>query len=186
MKQESLLFLNVFAVIGMIFYAIGIYLETAILKKIWGNSAINLSIQVFGPLYGVIVVTLVEIGFLFLSYLISKIKGITIATNVFLCWFWILSLYQCAINSMLNFYNLPNEPINLFFKSISPDLWYPLKELAFIAISIIMMWIWSKKVDFFEFTKIDMLIIVALSVFLWLAVATSQITLINAESNVYS
>ena len=185
MKNKPLLILNLITIIGMIFYAVGIYLETEILKRTWGNSAVNFSIQIFGPLIGLIIVTLIEIGILTLTFLLSKFKDITVATNVYMCWFWIFSLYQCAINSILSFVNLPNEPINLFFKILWPNFWYPMKELIFIIISIILTWIWMKKIEKINSLKLDIFIIVLLSIGLWLTVAVSQMTLINTGTNIY-
>ena len=162
----------------------GIILYTMLLNKRWGNAAIDLGIQIFGPILGTIVVLLIEIGILITTYYISKIKHLTTATNIFLCWFWIFSLYQCAINTFLSLSNLPDEPINLFFKIFWPDFWYPIKELVFIIISLVLTVIWFKKIEIEEkITILDVLIIITIALFFWLTIALSQISIINIESN---
>jgi len=186
--NKPTLILNFITIVGMILYAFGIYLETAILGRVWGNSIVNLAIQILGPLFGIIIVTLIEIGILAFAYSLSKLDKveITIAPNIFLCWFWILSLYQCAINSFLSFYGLPNEPINLFFKTLWPYFWYPMKELAFISISIVLTWYWCIKIEETSLLKVDIILISLVSVIMWSSTAMSQISLINSGTNVYS
>ncbi len=182
MKDKANNVLNCVTIIGAILYGIGIYIETAILKKVWGNSAVNYSIQFFGPLFGIIVVTLIEIAILLLLYFIPRLK----TENIFMCWFWIFSLYQCAINTFLSFYGLPNEPINLFFKTFWPNFWYPIKEIVFISASLLLTWFWLKKVTKFSFSRLDLILLSLLSMILLIAIISSQLTLINSESNVYS
>lgn len=187
MRYKPTLLLNIICVIGFILYGIAIILYTVVLNQRWGNAAIDLGIQILGPIFGTIVVLLIEIGILITAYSISKYKKTTTATNIFLCWFWILSLYQCAINSFLSFQNLPNEPINLFFKTMWPYFWYPMKELVFIIISLTLTYIWFKKIKTDEeISKYDMIIIIIIGVAFWLTIALSQIMLINTGENVYS
>ncbi|MHA1273174.1 MAG: hypothetical protein ACTSVV_07870 [Promethearchaeota archaeon] len=178
--------LNFITITAFILYAIGIYLETAILNKRWGNSAVDLSIQMFGPFIGVIFVVIVGGLILFLAYLISFSKYFSLALNCFLCWFWIFSLYQCAINTFLSFYGLPNEPINLFFKTIAPTFWYPLKELVFTIISLLLTYIWMNKVNKEKIKYLDWIIIGIIIIILISSIIYSQLHLINANSNIYS
>ena len=131
MKHKPTIILNFICIIGFIFYGIGIILYTSILGKRWGNAAVDLGIQIFGPILGTVLVLLIEIGILISTHFLSKFERVTTAINIFLCWFWIFSLYQCAINTFLSFYNLPNEPINLFFKTFWPNFWYPNLAILF-------------------------------------------------------
>jgi hypothetical protein len=187
MKNRSTLILNIFCVIGFILYGIGIILYTVLLKQRWGNAAIDLGIQILGPIGGTIVVLLIEIGILISAYFISKIEKFSTATNIFLCWFWIFSLYQCAINTFLSLQNLPNEPINLFFKTLWPTFWYPIKEMVFIAVAILLTYIWFQKVNLTQkITRYDIILIILISLFFWLTIALSQIAIINTGENVYS
>jgi hypothetical protein len=101
MKHKPTIILNIICIIGFIFYGIGIILYTSILGKRWGNAAVDLGIQIFGPILGTILVLLIEIGILIIAHVLSKFERVTTATNIFLCWFWIFSLYQCAINQYL-------------------------------------------------------------------------------------
>lgn len=180
MKDKPILILNILTIIGFVLYGIGIILYTTILNQRWGNAAVDLGIQILGPIFGTIVVLLIEVGILAAAYFISKFEKTTTATNIFLCWFWIFSLYQCAINTFLSLNNLPNEPINLFFKIFWPNFWYPMKELVFIIISMILTWSWFKKIEINkEITKFDILIIIIISIAFWFTIALSQITLIN-------
>ena len=187
LKDKPIILLNIITIIGFVLYGIGIILYTAILNKKWGNAAVDLGIEILGPVLGTVVVLLLEIGILIVAYFISKIKYFTTATNMFLCWFWIFSLYQCAINTFLSLSNLPNEAINIFFKTLWPDFWYPVKELVFIIISLVLTAIWFKKVNKEQkITKLDILLISIIGLFFWLTVALSQVSLINTGSNVYS
>ena len=181
MKNKSNFVLNIIAIISFIFYGIGIYLEVAILNQRWGNAEVDLLMQIFGPLMGVIAVVVIGASILAFTYSISKFES----TNIFLCWFWIISLYQCAVNSFLSVNDLPNEPINLFFKNLFPLFWYPMKEMVFIALSIGLTYYWVEKISKKDVSKLDLIIIISISLLLIIAIAMSQITLINAE-NVYS
>ena len=184
LRNNPAIILNIITFFGFFLYGMGIILYTMLLNKRWGNAAIDLGIQIFGPILGTIVVLLIEIGILITTYYISKIKHLTTATNIFLCWFWIFSLYQCAINTFLSLSNLPDEPINLFFKIFWPDFWYPIKELVFIIISLVLTVIWFKKIEIEEkITILDVLIIITIALFFWLTIALSQISIINIESN---
>ncbi len=176
-KSKTSLVLNVITVIAFVFYAIGIYLEITLLNNRWGNAEVDLLIQTFGPIMGVIVVVVIGASILAFTYSISKFE----AANIFLCWFWIISLYQCAINSFLTVNGLPNEPINLFFKVLFPTFWYPMKEMVFVAISTGLTYFWVEKILKKEVSKLDLIIIVSISLLLIIAIALSQITLINTE-----
>ena len=176
MKSKSNLLLNIIAVISFIFYAIGIYFEVTILKQRWGNAEVDLVIQIFGPIMGVIIVVLIGACILAFTYSISKFE----VTNIFLCWFWIISLYQCAINSFLTVNMLSNEPINLFFKALFPTFWYPMKEMIFLALSIGLTYFWVEKILKREVSQLDLFIIISICLLLIIAISLSQITIINA------
>jgi len=180
-KERELIALNIITIFGFCLYAYGIYLHTAIRGKQWGNVAIDLSIQILGPLLGVIVV--VMIGALILLFTLEITPFHT--TNIFLCWFWIFSLYQCAVNSLLNFVNHPNEPINQFFKWLFPTLWYPVKEICFVLTAVLLTYLWLQKISKKELTKLDMLLILILSTCLILTTLGSQLLLINNNSSTY-
>ncbi|MHA1300547.1 MAG: hypothetical protein ACTSO9_14100 [Candidatus Helarchaeota archaeon] len=180
-EPESIV-LNIITLIGFCLYAYGIYLHVAIRGKQWGNMAIDLSIQILGPLLGVIMIVILGGIILIVSLGIPHFR----ATNIFLCWFWIFSLYQCAVNSFLDFAGLPNEPINQFFKWLSPKLWYPIKEICFVLISVMLTIIWLNKISKKQFKKLDIFLICTLSVGLILATLFSQIFLINTNLITYS
>jgi len=143
MKDKTQVILNFFAAISFIFYGIGIYFYVTMLGEEWGNVAVDLAIQIVGPLVGVILVILIGAFILFLTLYIQKTRH----TNVLLCWFWILSLYQCAINTFLQIQGLPDEPINQFFKNLIPQFWYPTKELVFLLVSLLLTYVWIKKIS---------------------------------------
>ena len=175
-KEEKYTFiLNLITIGGFIAYVIGIYLHVVLLGLDWGNIAVDLSIRVLGPILGLFLVVLIGGIILFLCFFIKKLRII----NVFLCWFWIISLYQCAINSFLQYFSLPDEPINQFFKIISPQYWYPIKEIVFIITSVLLTIAWIRKVHEMELKKWDWLLIFAISSILIGATLVSQIFLIN-------
>lgn len=176
-EETETFILNIITVVGFCLYAWGIYLHVAIRGKEWGNVAVDLSIQVLGPLLGVLMVVMLGGIILFFTLGISQFR----AVNVFLCWFWMLSLYQCAINSFLEFHALPNEPINLFFKWLFPSLWYPVKEICFILISVPLTVTWLKKVGKKAMKKLDLILITILSIGLVLSTLASQLFLINSN-----
>lgn len=134
MQEKGPFFLNLLALVSFIFYAIGIYLHVGILGVEWGNIAVDLALDLLGTIIGVIMVVVIGSIILLLTYKIQKFK----LTNIFLCWFWIFSLYQCAINSFLQFYGLPDEPINQFFKSTFFSFWYPIKEICFAITALLL------------------------------------------------
>jgi len=169
------LILNIIAIISFIFYSIGIYLHTAILNEKWGNIAVDFAISICGPLGGVIIVSIFGAFILLLSCYISILRHI----NIFLCFFWIFSLYQCAINSFLQFYNLPDEPINQFFKYYWPNFWYPVKEIVFTIISILLTIIWVYKFSKEKFDKLDIILLITLCFILIGGTVWSQIFLIK-------
>ena len=138
MRPQKLFWLNILTIGSFILYAIGIYIQVAFQGITWGNVAVNFALQVLGNELGVVIVLAIGSCIMILLYLLPKLHVI----DVFLCWFWILSLYQCAINSFLQFYGLPDEPINQFFKFLFPTVWYPVKEVAFILASIGLTMLW--------------------------------------------
>jgi len=175
-KEEKYTFiLNLITIGGFIAYVIGIYFHVVLLGRDWGNVAVDLSIRVLGPILGLFLVVIIGGIILFLCFFIKKLRVI----NVFLCWFWIISLYQCAINSFLQYFSLPDEPINQFFKFISPQYWYPIKEIVFILTSILLTIVWIKKVHKLDVTKQDWVLIIAISAILIASTLVSQIFLIN-------
>ncbi|MHA1788278.1 MAG: hypothetical protein ACTSXT_03515 [Candidatus Helarchaeota archaeon] len=175
MKEDKQFLLNIVAIISFILYAIGIYLHVAILGEKWGNVAVDFAIEIVGALWGVIFVVLIGALILLLSFYVNLFKKL----NIFLCFFWIFSLYQCAINSFLQFFGLPDEPINQFFKYYWPNLWYPVKEIFFTIISIILTIIWVKKVSKTGFKKTDALLIAILIIILIGGTLYSQLFLIH-------
>ncbi|HME53044.1 MAG TPA: hypothetical protein VKM55_12555 [Candidatus Lokiarchaeia archaeon] len=168
--------MNVITIGSFIFYAIGIYIQVAIQGITWGNVVVNFALHVLGNALGVVMVAVIGACILLALYLIPKFHVI----DVFLCWFWILSLYQCAINSFLQFFHLPDEPINQFFKMLFPSAWYPVKEIAFIVISICLTMLWMNKVWKRKFQRYEVILIVLLSVIMIISTALSQVMLMNA------
>ena len=173
MEDKKQFFLNIITIFSFILYAIGIYLHIAILGEEWGNVAVDLAINIVGPLFGVIIVVLIGSLILMLTFYISIFKK----ANVFLCFFWILSLYQCAINAFLQFYGLPDEPINQFFKYFWPNFWYPMKEICFTIVAILLTYIWVKKISKDSFKKIDIILISLISIIMIAGTVSSQIFL---------
>lgn len=55
MRYKPTLLLNIICVIGFILYGIAIILYTVVLNQRWGNAAIDLGIQILGPIFGTIV-----------------------------------------------------------------------------------------------------------------------------------
>ena len=175
MKEIKQLILNLIAIFSFILYGIGIYLHVAILGVEWGNIAVDFAIQIVGPVAGVLFIVIFGSLILFFTYYIPKSR----ITNVFLCWFWILSLYQCAINSFLQFYGLPDEPINQFFKFLFPSFWYPTKEIVFLIISLLLTYLWVKKITKTDFKKSDILLIALASFILVGGTVISQLLLMT-------
>lgn len=175
MRDKNLFILNIIAIISFVFYAIGIYLQVVFQGIDWGNLVVNALLQLFGNEIGVIMVVVVGAAILLILFLMSKLHSV----DIFLCWFFIFSLYQCAINSFLQFNNLPDEPINQFFKTLFPDFWYPAKEIVFVIICFLLTLIWIKKVSKAELKTFDLILIAFLSVSLIIIIALSQILLIN-------
>ena len=175
MKNKTQLILNIFAAISFIFYGIGIYFYVTILGEEWGNVAVDLAIQIVGPLVGVLFVILIGAFILFLTLYLQKTRH----TNVLLCWFWIFSLYQCAINTFLQIHGLPDEPINQFFKNLIPQFWYPTKELVFLAVSLLLTYIWIKRITKERFTKLDLMFFALASFLLVGGTIISQLFLMN-------
>ena len=174
MEDKKQVLLNLIAIGSFILYGLGIYLYVQIYGE-WGNIAVDFAIQVLGPLLGVIIVAFFGSMVLLLTYYIQKFRK----TNVFLCWFWIFSLYQCAINTFLQISGLPDEPINQFFKWLFPGFWYPAKEVFFLIISLIITYIWVKKLSKDDFKRIDVTLIAVAALILVGGTVISQIFLLN-------
>ena len=176
MKEKQLLVLNAITIGSFVAYVIGIYIQVAIQGITWDNVVINFAIHVLGNVLGVIIVAVIGASILIFLFFMPKLHVI----DVFLCWFWILSLYQCAANSFLQFYALPDEPINMFFKVVFPTAWYPVKEVVFVLVSIVLTIIWVRKIMKRNFLTYEIILIVLLSAIMIIASASSQIMLINA------
>ncbi|MHA1798791.1 MAG: hypothetical protein ACTSVY_10145 [Candidatus Helarchaeota archaeon] len=174
-EEKRTFVLNLVTIGGFVLYVIGIYLHVVILGNEWGNVAVDLSIRVLGPILGLFLVVVIGVVILFLSFFIKRLR----ITNIYLCWFWIISLYQCAVNSFLQFYQLPDEPINLFFKFLFPYFWYPAKEVVFVLTSILLTILWIKKVDEMNHDNIDVLLIILISSIMIIGTLSSQLLLIN-------
>ena len=174
-QEKKSFILNLFTIGAFIAYIIGIYLHVGILGNEWGNIAVDLSLRILGPVLGLILVVLLGLTILLFTFYVKRLR----VTNIYLCWFWIISLYQCAVNSFLQFFGLPDEPINLFFKILFPDFWYPIKEIAFITVSIILTFFWVKKANKIEINRIDIVLIAVISTVMIVGTLSSQILLIN-------
>jgi len=178
MKDFSQFILNIITIFSFVFYGIGIYLYVTIPLGKWDNIAVDLAIQIVGPLLGVILVIICGAFILLLTYSIQKFKIV----NVFLCWFWIFSLYQCAINTFLQISMKDlsiNEPINQFFKNLFPDFWYPAKEMVFFLISLVLTYFWIKRITKADFKKLDILLIALASFILVGGTVISQLFLMS-------
>jgi hypothetical protein len=176
MRDKKLFILNIIAIVSFIFYALGIYLQVVFQGIEWGNILVYTLLQMLGNESGVMMVVIIGAFALLILYKWSKFNYI----NVFLCWFFILSLYQCAVNSFLQFNGLPDEPINQFFKILFPEFWYPAKEIVFIIISLLLTLLWFKKMSEVELKRIEVILIILLSLSLIIIISLSQILLINA------
>ena len=167
--------LNLIAILSFVLYAIGIYIQMVYQGIEWGNVAVSLALQVLGPFLGVVLVAIIGTAILLSLYTVERLH----ATNIFLCWFWTLSLYQCETNSFLQFNGLPDEPINQFFKFLFPDFWYPAKEVAFIIVAVLLTVLWMKKVQDKKMSRLDVVIVLLLSTVMVIGTAASQIFLMN-------
>jgi hypothetical protein len=175
MKNTKQFILNIIAIVSFILYGIGIYFYVTILHEEWGNVAVDLAIETVGPLVGVLFIIVIGSIILLITYYIHQLRH----TNVFLCWFWIFSLYQCAINTFLQIGGLPDEPINQFFKIILPNFWYPAKELVFMVIALILTYFWVKKISKEGFGRFDYLLIAFAALLLVGGTVISQLFLMN-------
>ena len=175
-KEKQLFILNLIAIGSFILYAIGIYIQVTFQGITWGNVVVNFALQVLGNALGVVMVVVIGACILLSLFMIPKFRVI----DVYLCWFWILSLYQCAANSFLQFFGLPDEPINQFFKFLFPTAWYPVKEITFIIVSIILTMLWMRKVWKRNFERYELILIVLVSAVMIIATAFSQVLLLNA------
>lgn len=175
MREKATFYLNIIAIFSFICYVVGIYLQVEFQGIVWGNLLVFSLIFSLGTLFGVITVVFIGALALIILYKWQRMQVI----NVFFCWFFILSLYQCAINSFLQFNGLPDEPINQFFKFFFPDSWYPAKEIAFTLVSILLTYVWVKKVSEKKLQSFDVIFIVLISVILIIFISLSQFLLIN-------
>lgn len=173
MKDLKQFILNIITIVSFVFYGIGIYLHVAILGEEWGNIAVDFAIQVVGPVAGVLLVMVFGALILLITFYLQKLR----VTNVLLCWFWIFSLYQCAINSFLQFYGLPDEPINQFFKLLLPTFWYPMKEIVFLISSLLLTYLWVKRITQVDFKRADIVLIALASFVLVGGTVISQLFL---------
>jgi len=173
---QKLFWLNIITIGSFILYAAGIYIQVAFQGITWGNIAVNLALQVLGNELGTVVVVAVGAFILILLYLLPKLHVV----DVFLCWFWILSLYQCAANSFLQFCGLPDEPVNQFFKILFPAAWYPVKEIVFIIASIGLTVLWVREVMKRKFQRYEIFLILLLSSVMIVTTALSQVMFLNA------
>jgi len=174
-SNRNLLVLNIVTIGGLVAYVIGIYLRVIVLGESWGNILVVETTALAGPILGIILVFIIYAFVVFLTFRLRVFQGL----NLFLCWFWILSWYQCAINEFLYFYGLPNEPINLFFKTTLPTLWYPAKEIVFTSVSIAVAIVGSRAFLNRKLNKIDYILIGLVGGGMLSAVLLSQIWYIN-------
>nr|MDO8113862.1 hypothetical protein [Candidatus Sigynarchaeota archaeon] len=174
-KEKKLAWLNVVAFGSFVLYAIGIYVQVVFQGIIWGNVVVNFALQVLGAGLGVMIVAAIGIGILFTLFILPKLHVI----DVFLCFFWILSLYQCAINSFLQFAGMPDEPVNQFFKILFPTAWYPVKEVVFIVASVGLTMLWMRRVARRKLVRYEIILIIALSSIMIVATALSQVMFLN-------
>ncbi|MEX2681027.1 MAG: hypothetical protein Q6373_005465 [Candidatus Sigynarchaeota archaeon] len=174
-RLQKLFWLNITTIVAFVLYAIGIYIQVAFQGITWGNVAVNLALHVLGNELGT--ATVVAVG-AFVMTLLYRLPKLHVA-DVFLCWFWILSLYQCAANSFLQFASLPDEPVNQFFKILFPAAWYPVKEIAFIVASIGLTILWACKVVKRQFQRHEVFLIVVLSSVMIVTTALSQVMFLN-------
>ena len=175
MKDRSQFILTLIAIISFIFYGIVIYLHVGVKGWSWGNMAVDTALELLGPVFGVIIVAVIGSIILLITFLIQRTKQ----ANVFLCWFWILSLYQCVVNAFLQFYGLPDEAINQFFKTVFPDFWYPAKEVCFLIISLLLTYLWVKRVSKRDFSTLDIGLIALAAFVLVGGTVLSQLFLMN-------
>ena len=173
--NKNLLILNLITIGGLVAYVVGIYLHVVVLGETWDNILVVGTIALGGNIVGIILVFLIYATVIYITYRFRVFQGL----NLYLCWFWILSWYQCAINEFLYFYNLPNEPINQFFKYAFPTLWYPAKEVVFTLASAALA-IFGRKIFIDRsFTKIDYILIGVVGGGMLFAVLLSQLWYIN-------
>jgi hypothetical protein len=139
LKKRATGILNIAAFFGFIAYGIGIYLWVTRTDGIWLNPVINILLKM-GPLPGVLAMVAIGAGLLIGTLLVDRLAGL----NVFFCWFFILSLYQCALNTILTVYGFSEEPINCFFRAQFPAKWYPVKECVFTVMAVFLTWLWAR------------------------------------------
>ncbi|MHA1732627.1 MAG: hypothetical protein ACTSU5_11845 [Promethearchaeota archaeon] len=177
MENRFDLVLNVATAGGFVAYAAGIYLQVTRQGIRWGNVAVDLAIRTVGVAAGCVVVVLVGVAILGVSLALDRLRGV----NVFLCWFWIFSLYQCALNSFLQLGGFPDEPVNASLKYLFPTMWYPVKEALFTLASAGLTLLWDRRVwgDSRHLNRVDAVLVVVLGVALVGATLASQLTLLN-------
>ena|GEM_PF-1790428 len=175
MTANKRMLLNIITLGGLLAYVIGIYIRVVILGESWGNILVVGTTALGGPLAGIVLVFIFYALIIYLTYRITVFQGL----NIFLCFFWILSWYQCAINEYLYALGLPNEPINLFFKWLFPTLWYPAKETVFVLVSLLLTIRGRETFLHRELKRGDYLLIGLVSGFMLLLILISQLKYIN-------
>jgi hypothetical protein len=173
--NRPLLWLNVATLGGLLAYVVGIYLHVVLLGQEWGNVLVVGTIAIAGRTGGIALVFVIYTLVLFITLNFASLRGL----NLFLCWFWILSWYQCAINEFLYYFGLPNEPVNRFFKAAFPTLWYPAKELVFIALALLFTFLGRKKFMTRPFNIVDYALVALVSGGMLHAIVMSQISYLN-------
>ncbi len=176
MRPQKLFWLNIVTIGSFVLYVAGIYVQVAFQGITWGNVVVNFALQTLGNEFGVVIVAVAGSCILIVLYLIPKLHVV----DVFLCWFWILSLYQCATNSFLQFSGMPDEPINQFFKLLFPTAWYPAKEVAFILAAAGLTALWVAKAWKRKFQRYEMLLVLLLSAVMIVTTVASQVLFLNA------
>jgi hypothetical protein len=175
MTANKRLLLNIITIGGLLAYVIGIYIRVVILGEGWGNILVVGTTALGGPLAGIVLVFVFYTIIIYLTYRINIFQGL----NIFLCFFWILSWYQCAINEYLYAGGLPNEPINLFFKWLLPTLWYPAKETVFVLVSLFLTIRGREAFLHRDLKRSDYLLIGLVSGFMLVLILISQLQYIN-------
>jgi len=140
--------LNILTLVGFIAYAAGIYLWVTKSCGYWLNPLIRILLSM-GPTGGSILIVLIGGVVLAVTLCVDRLRGL----NIFLCWFFILSLYQCAANTFLTVFRWADEPINQFFKAHFAAKWYPVKECVFAVIALLLALWWTRSIG--ERRKLD-------------------------------
>ena len=93
MKVNKTILLNILTIFSFIFYVIGIYLIVVLKgEEKWGSFQVDFLISALGPAIGLVMIVVFGAGVLVFTLYYERFN----IFNTFLCWFWILSLYQCS------------------------------------------------------------------------------------------